>query len=190
MWFWIKHLSLTAVLLIMAAYLLFGKGPVFSKSTESNAAAKGLSQFYSAIRNSANALADAKKYVLEIQKPEVQLNTALKERARFVTPSKASWRGEQKSRRFKKGQTLKTVLNDMAQQEGIALMWYLEKDYVIKHSFRVDDNFIATLYQVGQAIDSDFEYDVKSYYCYKHRTAVITEKPSTFVQDNCIIATL
>lgn len=190
MLFWLKHIVLTIVLLAVAGYLLFGTGPIISKKTTENAAAKGLSQFYSAIRNSANQLSQAEKYVLSIKKPTTSLNKALKERTHIVEPSPVKWRGQSKGRRFKKGDTLKNVLSTMAKKEGIEFLWYLDKDYVIKHNFRVDNTFISTLYQVGQAIDSDFEYDVKTYFCHKQRAAVITEKPTEFVRDNCIKATL
>ena len=63
-------------------------------------------------------------------------------------------------RRFENGTTLKDVLSDYARHEDIVLYWYLSKDYVVKDHFRVDSNFVSALYQVGRAINDDFENEV------------------------------
>jgi hypothetical protein len=192
MWFWIKHLSLAVVLILAAAYFLLADGPLYTskKDTKSNAAADGLSSFYASIRGSLdNTVADS-EFVQNIKVPTTKLTTVLQERAEIVKPSTAKWKGTVQSRRFESGQTLKSIMNQYAKSEGIAFYWYLNKDYKVKHNFRVENNFVSTLYQVGKAIDSDFEYDVKTFFCYKHRAAVITEKPSQFVRENCIKATM
>ena len=51
MWFWIRHLSFAAVLIALAVYFLVGDGSVFDIKKSKNAAAEGLSRFYSSIRN-------------------------------------------------------------------------------------------------------------------------------------------
>ncbi len=192
MWFWIKHLSLAIVLIAAAAYFLLSDGPVYtpSKKVESttNSAAAGLSSFYESIRTDMNKMSS--DFVLQLTPPETNLTTALKERASIVKPSSAKWKGKNTSRRFKAGETLKSIMSKYAKDEGIEFFWYLDKDYRVKENFRVDDNFVSTLYQVGKAIDTDFEFDVKTFFCYKERTAVITENPSEYVRDNCIKATL
>ncbi|SFB81916.1 TcpQ domain-containing protein [Pseudoalteromonas denitrificans] len=192
MWFWIKHLSLAIILIAAAAYFLLADGPLYtpSKEKKSNAAADGLSSFYASIRGSLDRVSAGSDFVKDIKMPTTKLTTALKERAEIVRPSTAKWRGTVQSRRFESGKMLKSIMNQYAKDEGIAFYWYLNKDYKVKHNFRVENNFVATLYQVGKAIDSDFEYDVKTFFCYKHRAAVITEKPSLFVRENCIKATM
>ncbi|MDE3272230.1 TcpQ domain-containing protein [Pseudoalteromonas sp. G4] len=189
MWFWIKHLSLGIILVAAALYLLLGKGPVIDTSTKSNPAAEGLSNFYNSFRSTLNSMTEREKYVILLGEPEISLAEKLKQRS---TSNKvpANWRGEIKARRFDKGETLKEVLSEFAEQEGIEFLWYLDKDYIIKDNFRVDETFITTLYQVSKAIDSDFENDVFGFFCYKHGTAVITENPTRYVRDNCVKATL
>lgn len=188
-WFWIKHLSLGIILVAAALYLLLGKGPVIDTSTKSNPAAEGLSNFYNSFRSTLNSMTEREKYVILLGEPEISLAEKLKQRS---TSNKvpANWRGEIKARRFDKGETLKEVLSEFAEQEGIEFLWYLDKDYIIKDNFRVDETFITTLYQVSKAIDSDFENDVFGFFCYKHGTAVITENPTRYVRDNCVKATL
>ena len=188
MWFWLKHLSLGIILLVAALYLLLGNGPLTSKSSY-NAAAQGLSNFYTSFHSTLNSITEREKYVIKLDKPDSPLSHRLRQQ---TTSNKipATWRGEIKPRRFEKGDTLKSVMTDFAQQESIEFLWYLDKDYVIKDNFRVDETFITTLYQVSKAIDSDFESDVYGFFCYKHGTAVITEKPTRYVRDNCVRATL
>ena len=189
MWFWIKHLSLGVVLIIAALYLLLGKGPVLTSSTQSNAAAKGLSNFYNSFRSSIDSMTERQKYVIELDAPTDSLVTRLQKKP-TSDAIPATWRGDIRARRFEKGDTLKTVLSEFAKQEGIEFLWYLDKDYIIKDNFRVDETFISTLYQVSKAIDSDFESTVYGFFCYRHSTAVITEKPSRYVRNNCVKATL
>ena len=185
--FWIKHLLLSAILIAAAYYVLNGAFPTNLDMTQTtNAAAKGLSQFYENIRNRVNDRKnDRDQYVIDLGKPTFPLDDALAKRALVVKPSSPSWTGEQTPRRFESGGTLKDVLSNYAQAEGIELFWYLERDYVVKHNFRVDSNFVSALYQVGRAINDDFEFEVYTFFCPNHRAAVITQNPSHFVRTNC-----
>ena len=192
MWFWSKHLSLAVVLIIAAAYFLLADGSIYthSKEKKTNSVADGLSSFYASMRGSLDNMTSDSEFVENIKMPTTKLTTVLQDREEIVKPSTAKWKGSVQSRRFESGQTLKSIMNQYAKDEGIAFYWYLNKDYKIKHNFRVENNFVSTLYQVGKAINSDFEYDVKTFFCYKHRAAVITENPSQFVRENCIKATM
>ena len=186
MWFWVKHLSLAFILIAAAIYFLFGSGPVMDMKDTKNAAAQGLSRFYAALRNQVNDKNNERdKYVLKLPTPETSLDVALFEREKVVDPSSPNWTGEIQPRRCDSGNTLKDVLADSARPEDIVLYWYLSKDYVVKDHFRVDSNFVSTLYQVGRAINDDFENEVYTYFCFKQRAAVITELPSAYVRENC-----
>jgi hypothetical protein len=185
-WFWIKHMSLAMVLVWAAYYFLYGALPNMDMRETTNAAAQGLSQFYESFRNKIdNRDQDRDKYVIQLGKPTYPLEDALQQRELTVKPSPAGWKGLVQPRRFESGDTLKGILSRYAQQEDIELFWYLEKDYVVKHNFRVDNNFVSTLYQVGRAINDDFEYEIFTFYCHRQRAAVITENPSEFVRTNC-----
>ncbi|MFY8274291.1 TcpQ domain-containing protein [Pseudoalteromonas sp. SSDWG2] len=185
MWFWIKHLSLAFILILAAAYFLLGEGPMY-KSTGDNAAAAGLSQFYANIKNSVRNATDREKYVIELGEPTGDLEVMLEQRLGAVQEVDLRWKGAVKARRFRAGATLKKVMSDYAKEEGIAFYWYLGKDYVVKHPFRVDDSFVSTLYQVGKAIDSDFEFEVQTFFCYRERAAIITERPAPYIRENCL----
>ncbi len=185
MWFWVKHLSLAVVLIAAAVYFLFGDIPKLDIKNSKNAAAEGLSRFYSSIRTQVNKSQERDKYVLKLPSPEVNIDAALTQRAKIVEPSTPNWSGEIIPRRFETGTTLKDVLSDYAQSEDVVLYWYLSKDYVVKDHFRVDSTFTSALYQVGRAINDDFENEVYTFFCYRQRAAVITELPSEYVREHC-----
>lgn len=185
--FWGKHLVLSIILIAAAYYVLYGVLPANMDMTKTtNAAAQGLSQFYESFRNRINERnTERDQYVIELGKPTFPLEDALAQRGLVVKPSSPSWTGELAARRFESGGTLKSVMANYAREEGIELFWYLERDYVVKHNFRVDSNFISALYQVGRAINDDFEFEVYTFFCPNYRAAVITENPSHFVRNNC-----
>ena len=185
--FWVKHLALSAILIAAAYYVLNGALPENMDITKtSNAAAQGLSQFYESFRNRVSDRdTERDQYVINLGKPTFPLDDALAQRGLVVKPSSPSWTGESTPRRFESGGTLKDVLANYARKEGIELFWYLERDYVVKHNFRVDSNFVSALYQVGRAINDDFEFEVYTFFCPNHRAAVVTQKPSHFVRTNC-----
>ncbi|MFC0118035.1 TcpQ domain-containing protein [Pseudoalteromonas xiamenensis] len=185
-WFWIKHLSLAGILIWAAYYFLYGAMPSFDMRETKNAAAQGLSQFYESFRNRVNDKdLDRDKYVINLGKQTFPLEDALQQRGLVVKPSPVNWKGQVQPRRFDSGDTLKGVLTRYAHDEDIELFWYLEKDYVVKLNFRVDTNFVSTLYQVSRAINDDFEFEVYAFYCHRQRAAVITENPSEFVRTSC-----
>ncbi|KZN46758.1 TcpQ domain-containing protein [Pseudoalteromonas luteoviolacea] len=186
MWFWAKHLSLGAILVWAAYYFLYGNIPKMEFKETTNAAAQGLSQFYANFRDRMNERdTEREKFVVEIGKPTFPLDDALAQRELVVKPTNQRWTGESQPRRFKMGNTLKSVLTNYAKQEDIELFWYLSKDYVVKQNFRVDSDFVSALYQVGRAINDDFEFEVYTFFCHRQRAAVITENPSIFVRENC-----
>ena len=185
MWFWIRYISFAVILIGLAIYFLTGNGSILDIKDTKNAAAEGLSRFYSSIRNQVKNN-ESDQYVLKLQKPDQTLDSVLKDRTRTVDPMPANWAGKIEPRRFEDGSTLKDILDEYAKSEGIQLYWYLSKDYVVKDYFRVDSDFTSALYQVGRAINDDFEHEVYTYFCYKQRAAVITELPSEFVRTNCI----
>ncbi|KZN33062.1 hypothetical protein N480_24375 [Pseudoalteromonas luteoviolacea S2607] len=186
MWFWTKHLSLGAILVWAAYYFLYGNIPKMEFKETTNAAAQGLSQFYANFRDRMNERdTEREKFVMDIGKPTFPLDDALAQRELVVKPTNQRWTGESQPRRFEMGNTLKSVLTSYAKQEDIELFWYLSKDYVVKQNFRVDSDFVSALYQVGRAINDDFEFEVYTFFCHRQRAAVITENPSIFVRENC-----
>ena len=196
MWFWVRHVVL-GIILVIAAYIILNtqdfKFEVNSSSspskysTQQNAAAKGLSDFYAKIRDAVDTnRPNGNKFVLYNELPEETMTSTLQKRRLVVKPSPRDWKGDTKERNFSKGDTLKAQLTHFAREEGIELYWYLQRDYVVKHIMNVESDFVVALYKVAEAIDGDFPGKVIAYYCPNERAAIITNKPDTYVSQNCV----
>ncbi|GAB0111439.1 TcpQ domain-containing protein [Pseudoalteromonas distincta] len=187
---WIKHIVIGITLILCALYFILNSDSIVNFKESTNAAANGLSRFYKSIRSKINEDKERDKYVLDLDKPEQSLDRILSARGRKVEPMSVNWGGKVKARRFERGFTLREVLTDYAKKEDIELYWYLNKDYVIKDHFRVDGDFITTLYKVSRSINNDFVNEVHTFFCYKQRAAIITELPSEYVRSNCVRLTV
>ena len=97
-----------------------------------------------------------------------------------------NWKGNEIDRRFRVGDTLKTVLTMQGRKEGVELFWVLSKDYKVKHYFQTDFSYISAIQEASQAISSDFEQPVQAYFCNVSRAVVLTDKIIPFLQQNCI----
>jgi len=186
MWFWIRYILLALLLIGAATYFLLNGTSSLNYQQTTNAAAEGLSRFYASIRDRITVNKDNDKFVIELEKPDLSLDRALNQRSFVVEPMPLNWSGEVGPRRFQRDSTLRTVLTQYANNEGITLMWYLNKDYVIKDHFRIDSSFNSALYRVSRSINDDFSNEVYAFFCPKQRAAVITELPSEFVRSNCL----
>lgn len=187
MWFWIRNISLL-LMLGGIAYVILVR-PDLLRSDSVNIAATGFSNFYGKIRV---ALADNGKddsdYKISLPDTSDTLTRQLLQRAKSVTPADVNWRGKITDRRFREGDTVKTVLTNYARKEGIQLFWTLPRDYVVKQYFQTDTTLIATIDEISQAIAPDFMSPVLSFYCPAERAAVVTDKVNDYLQQNCIPA--
>jgi hypothetical protein len=191
MWFWIKHLLLAALLFILAAIVMFKPELLFFKpeklSEKSSEAVKGFTNFYSNIRSSfTNKDEDSADFVIELTDDHSNLIPLLQDRANRMVALPENWKGNETDRRFRVGDTLKTVLTMQGRKEGVELFWVLSKDYKVKHYFQTDFSYISAIQEASQAISSDFEQPVQAYFCNVSRAVVLTDKIIPFLQKNCI----
>ena len=191
MWVWIKHLLLAVMLLIFAAIVMFKPELLYFKpdklSEKSSDAVKGFTNFYSNIRSSfTNRDEDSADFVIELTEDHSNLVTLLRDRANRMVALPENWKGNETDRRFRVGDTLKTVLTMQGRKEGVELFWVLSKDYKVKHYFQTDFSYISAIQEASQAISSDFEQPVHAYFCNLSRAVVLTDKPLPFLQQNCI----
>lgn len=191
MWFWIKHLLLAAFLCILAAIVMFKPELLYFKpdklSEKSSDAVQGFSNFYSTIRSSfADKDDDSADFVIELTDDHSNLVPLLQDRANRMVALPENWKGLETDRRFRVGDTLKTVLTMQGRKEGVELFWVLSKDYKVKHYFQTDFSFISAIQEASQAISSDFEQPVQAYFCNLSRAVVLTDKIIPFLQQNCI----
>lgn len=191
MWFWIKHLLLAALLFILAAIVMFKPELLYFKpdtlSEKGSEAVKGFTNFYSNIRSSlTNNDEDSADFVIELTDDHSNLVSLLQDRANRMVALPENWKGQETDRRFRVGDTLKTVLTMQGRKEGVELFWVLSKDYKVKHYFQTDFSYISAIQEASQAISSDFEQPVQAYFCNVSRAVVLTDKIIPFLQQNCI----
>ena len=191
MWFWIKHLLLAALLFILAAIVMFKPDLLFFKqdklSEQGSDAVRGFTNFYSNIRSSfTNKDEDSADFVIELTEDHSNLIPLLQDRANRMVALPENWKGNETDRRFRVGDTLKTVLTMQGRKEGVELFWVLSKDYKVKHYFQTDFSYISAIQEASQAISSDFEQPVQAYFCNVSRAVVLTDKIIPFLQQNCI----
>jgi hypothetical protein len=191
MWFWIKHLLLAALLFILAAIVMFKPELLYFKpdklSEKGSEAVKGFTNFYSNIRSSfTDKDEDSADFVIELTDDHSNLVSLLQDRANRMVALPENWKGNEIDRRFRVGDTLKTVLTMQGRKEGVELFWVLSKDYKVKHYFQTDFSYISAIQEASQAISSDFEQPVQAYFCNVSRAVVLTDKIIPFLQQNCI----
>ncbi|MDX3773326.1 TcpQ domain-containing protein [Chromatiaceae bacterium AAb-1] len=189
MWFWIRNISLL-VILGSLGYLLMTRPDFMLLRGNPSSAAEGFSNFYGKIRTS---LADAEEqqqdgYRLLLPDTSDKLVRQLQQRSASVISLHENWRGTITDRRFRKGETIKTLLAGYAREEGIELYWTLPRDYIVKHYFQTNSSLIEAMHEIATAIAPDFESPVLAYFCPQERAAVLTDHEHEYLRRNCISA--
>ena len=104
-----------------------------------------------------------------------------------VRPYRDSWQGTTASRSFRKGQTLYQKLAEYAKQDGIEIIWWLNRDFIIKDPFRIEKNILKTAYQIGEAVAGHFPEGINSYFCYRQRTLVFINEAPKYLDEECLL---
>ncbi|EWH12130.1 hypothetical protein DS2_00365 [Catenovulum agarivorans DS-2] len=202
MWFWIRHASAAIVLIILGAYIIMYDSPIVTRETISSAsqneavtgskeagkkAMEGFGNFYSELKEKYDkAMAGGdEQYVIDLKKPDSTLTQELQKIGVSTRSVSGAWVGKMKNRRFVQGDTLRQRMREMAAEENMHLIWWLERDFVVKLPFRVEETTVGTLYKMSTAIDSDFERDVHAFFCPLQRTLVVTDVVEHYVRENC-----
>jgi uncharacterized protein YukE len=190
MWFWVKHLTAAVILLIVAMVVLFHPD-LFKSSTEtttviSRNAAQNFTNFYEQIRYSLDATKDlSKEYIIKLPDTSDQLTETLSARTNTVPPLADKWAGKSVKRKFSAGSKIRDEMTNFADAESIELIWTLPRDYVVKHYFHTEGNYLNALRDIAAAIAPDFQTPVLVFLCPKERAAVITDKNNPFLDTNC-----
>jgi hypothetical protein len=127
-------------------------------------------------------------FVLPVTTPSEPLTNRLKKMERLQKATSGRWVGEHKHRSFKSGSTLRSVITDYAELEGMQVIWELDQDFIIKETFQLDDSILGSLRMIANAIDANFDGEVKAYMCPKQRSLVITEKATDYLTKYCALA--
>ncbi|MFQ3237673.1 MAG: hypothetical protein ACI9C4_003264 [Paraglaciecola sp.] len=189
--FWVKHLFLAMVVVTIAVSVIVLQQMNANAPTPEGASAEPVSQnmsgFYANYRSSSSrprkeSIGDFVNVVNTSDKPLAQ---RLKKMESLQKPLSPNWTGEHKHRAFKAGTTLRGAMTDYAQSEGIKLIWDLNRDFIIKYDFQIDNSVVGSLSSIARAIDSNFDGTVLAYVCSRQHSLVITNKKNVYLRDNC-----
>jgi len=160
--------------------------PVTKKST--NAAADGLSRFYANLHGETEGDEPrVRNNIVYLPEPKGSLIELLEARRLVTRPLRKTWRGTKDNRPFRKGHTLHQKLSEYAEADGLEVIWWLNRDFIIKDPFRVDKDIIQTTYQISRAIEGHFQDGLSAYFCYKERALVLSERDYAYLDEECQI---
>lgn len=188
--FWARHIMIATVVLIVGVLLIIFLEGGFSLNgveRKSDNPADGMSRFYAEYRM-ASRTPQGKRLgdlVVEVAVPDAPLDQRLEDMESSYASVSQSWVGEYKYRGFRAGDTLRESISAYAQAEGMQVLWELDKDFIIKGEFQLQDTVVGSLDQISQSIGANFEGQVVVWFCPKQRSMVITDKDSRYLQNNC-----
>lgn len=156
--------------------------------SSSNPAAVGLSKFYANLHGDMGGKGPKiRNNIVYLPDPKGNLVKILQAREMIVRPYNKNWQGSIKSRPFRKGETLNQKLVEYSEKDGIDLIWWLNRDYVVKDPFRIEKDILQTTYQVAKAIEGHFESGLSIFFCHRQRAIVVIESaPQPFLDEECI----
>lgn len=183
--FMAKILFPVIFILLIVGFIYWGTDE--SNQTSENPVAKGVAKFYAEVRKAVkpggSRLDD---FTIELPKPVKTPNERLEERREQVSGGSPVWQGEHKKRSFKENETMKTVLQRFAQEEGLEVIWDLQYDYIIKQHFAETGNLKSLIHTIGKVVAGDYREPVYSIYCPRERTVVLTTTKSDYMKASCI----
>ncbi|WDE13011.1 TcpQ domain-containing protein [Thalassomonas haliotis] len=154
----------------------------------SNAAAEGLSRFYASINSDLGKKGPRiKNHVVYLPEPKGDIDKLLEARRLVTRPLRANWQGDKESRPFRVGQTVFQKLSEYAEDNGLEVIWWLNRDFLVKDPFRINKNIIDTAYQLGKGVEGHFENGVSTFFCHRHRTLVLIDLPTDYIKKECTL---
>lgn len=163
--------------------------PKVAKPKTTNSAAIGLSKFYANLHGDMNK--DGPKIrnnIIYLPDPKGDLTKLLKAREMIVRPYRKNWQGSKESRPFRQGDTLYQKLSEYAEKEGVELLWWLNKDFIVKDPFRVNKDILTTVFQSAKSIEGHFQSGLSIFFCPNQRSiAVIESEPHEFLDAECML---
>lgn len=153
-----------------------------------NAAADGLSRYYANLHGDMDGKGPKiRNNIVYLPEPKGDLEKILEARRLITQPLRKDWTGKTDSHPFRLGETLFQKLSEYAQDNDLEMLWWLNRDFVVKSAFRVNKNIIATSYQVGKAVEGHFENGLSIYFCYQQRAIVLIEYSTPYLENECML---
>ena len=153
----------------------------------SNAAADGLSRYYANLHGEMDGKGPKiRNNIVYLPEPEGDLALILEERRLITRPLRRSWTGKTDNHPFRLGETLYQKLSEYSKSNDVELIWWLNRDFIVKSPFRINKDIIKTSYQVGKAIEGHFENGLSIYFCYQQRAIVLIEYDIPYLAKECL----
>lgn len=190
--FWLKQVGLMLLIVAVGVMVIVLRDAdddlqVNEIRVKSPSLSDNMSKFYSEYRMSSSKPKEEElgDFVLEVNNSEKPLIERLHQMESQQKPVSGRWVGEHKFRTFKAGTTLRSAITDYAESEGMQVIWELDKDFIVKNQFQMDNTIIGSLHTIANAIDSNFHGEVRAFVCPKQRSLVITDKSSDYLEKQC-----
>lgn len=190
--FWAKHIGLALAIIVVAAVVITLQNtnvstPQPEGAKQKKTVSQGMTDFYATHRMSSSKpfQDDLGDFVMENKVDDKPLGERLRDMESLQKPVSKRWVGEHKYRSFKAGSTLREAITSFAVQEGMQVIWELDRDFIIKHHFQLENTVTGSMKQIASAIDASFEGKVLVYMCTKQRSLVITAEDTRYLQQNC-----
>ena len=152
-----------------------------------NAAAEGLSRFYANLHGDDEKGPKIRNNIVYLPDPKGNLEKILEARRLITRPLRSNWTGKTDNHPFRLGETLFQKMSEYSQDNGLEVIWWLNRDFLVKDAFRVNKGILKTAYQVGKAIEGHFENGLSIYFCNKHRAIVLIEYSIPYLANECIL---
>jgi len=164
------------------------KAPSTTIKKSKNAAADGLSRFYANLHGDDNSKGPKiRNNIVYLSTPKGDIVKLLEARRMVTRPLRKSWRGSNENHPFRLGETLFQKLSEYANSEGLEVIWWLNRDFVVKDPFRINKEIIKTAYQVGKAVEGHFSEGINVYFCNQQRALVLIDLPIPYLDEECIL---
>lgn len=165
------------------------------KKKSKNAAAEGLSRFYASLNSDLDEKGlKIRNNIVFLPEPKGDLVELLEAKRLVTRPYRKSWKGAKKSHPFRKGETLFQKLSEYAEADNIEIIWWLNRDFLVKDPFRIEQNLLKTAVQVSHAVAGHFHHGISTFFCYNQRTIVIIENEhkknfaaANYLNEECLI---
>ncbi|ARD45095.1 TcpQ domain-containing protein [Colwellia sp. PAMC 21821] len=164
------------------------KEEVIKAKKKTNAAADGLSRYYANLHGEMDGKGPKiRNNIVYLPDPEGDLEKILEARRLITRPLRKNWTGNTDSHPFRLGETLYQKLSEYANENDLEMIWWLNRDFLVKDAFRINENIITTSYQVGKAIEGHFENGLSIYFCYQQRAIVLIENSIPYLAKECML---
>lgn len=163
------------------------KQTVVRPTKSKNAAAEGLSRFYANLHGDDEKGPKIRNNIVYLPEPKGDLEKILEARRLITRPLRKNWTGRTDTHPFRLGETLFQKLSEYSQENNLEVIWWLNRDFLVKDAFRINKDILTTAYQVGKAVEGHFENGLSIYFCNKHRAIVLIEYSIPYLANECML---